>query len=62
MPEAPPGVRVAPPPGCAVKAAPAPNRQDEAVRAGRAPGFVDLGNGVEVRISGRVRAEAVARH
>lgn len=25
------------------------------VRAGRTPGFIDLGNGTEVRVSGRVR-------
>ena len=27
------------------------------VRAGRTPGFIDLGNGTEVRIGGRVRME-----
>lgn len=26
-------------------------------RAGRTPGFIDLGNGTEVRIGGRVRTE-----
>jgi hypothetical protein len=27
------------------------------VRAGRSPGFVDLGNGTEVRVGGRVRMD-----
>lgn len=29
----------------------------QAVRAGRTPGFIDLGNGTEVRISGRARMD-----
>lgn len=31
------------------------------VRAGRRPGFIDLGNGTEVRIGGRVRLDADTR-
>ncbi len=50
----PPGVTTPPRVGCpAVK-----TRDQGALRAGRTPGFVDLGNGTEVRISGRARFEA----
>ena len=56
-----PGVRSALQPGCRPKTLPAPSLQHEALRAGRDPGFLDLGNGVEVRIGGRVRADAVLR-
>ena len=54
-------VRGALQPGCAAAAATAPRPRDEALRAGRTPGFLDLGNGTEIRISGRVRAETVLR-
>jgi hypothetical protein len=56
-----PGVRGALQQGCKPKAVSAPRPQDEALRGGRNPGFVDLGNGVEIRIGGRVRADAVLR-
>ena len=39
----------------------APEPRQEHVRAGKAPGFVDLGNGTEVRISGRVRADSILK-
>jgi hypothetical protein len=31
------------------------------VKAGRQPGFIDLGNGAELRIGGQVDAEALRR-
>ena len=56
-PDLPPGVKVRLPPGC-----------DDPIRTGRFEaekqkslkadqGFIDLGNGTQVRIGGRVRAE-----
>ena len=59
--DAPPGVRVPLPPGCKpagsdwldAKNKPRP------LKARTRPGFVDLGNGTEVRIDGRVRGESV---
>jgi hypothetical protein len=48
----PPGVRMPDRPGCP------PARLPEArPKPGSRPGFVDLGNGTEIRIDGRVRAE-----
>ncbi|KAA2235149.1 hypothetical protein [Salinarimonas soli] len=52
----PPGVTPPQRVGCPA-AAPAANG---GLRPGRTPGFVDLGNGTEVRISGRVRVETGA--
>ena len=49
----PPGVTPPQRVGCPL-AAP---KKEGALRPGRTPGFVDLGNGTEVRISGRVRME-----
>lgn len=56
----PPGVR--PPAGaaCAAKRPAARSAADE-VRAGREPGFVDLGNGSSLRVSGRVRVDVTTR-
>ena len=34
---------------------------DQRLRAGSQPGFIDLGNGTEVRIGGRARVEAEGR-
>ena len=52
--DAPPGVQVADRPGCKPSA---PANAAKAQRPGSQPGFVDLGNGTEVRVSGRVRME-----
>ena len=60
-PEAIRGAKAAAQPGCPTRTRPAPSPQDEAARAGRTPGFVDLGNGVELRVSGRVRADTILR-
>jgi len=61
MPDTPPGVRVQRPTECGD---PFQNRRIEAdrqdtVRASQ--GFIDLGNGTQVRIGGRVRAEVTGR-
>jgi hypothetical protein len=50
----PPGVSAPQRPGCP----PLAPRKAEGLRPGKTPGFVDLGNGTEVRITGRVRVEA----
>ncbi|HEX2137954.1 MAG TPA: hypothetical protein VHG30_19030 [Microvirga sp.] len=34
----------------------------ERLQPGRTPGFIALGNGTEIRIGGRVRFDAIARH
>lgn len=60
VPEAPPGVRVAPPPGCSPPAAGAA-RPEQALRTGRSPGTVVLENGTEIRIGGRVRMDAAGQ-
>ncbi len=52
----PPGVTAPQRVGCP----PLAPRRDEALKPGRTPGFVDLGNGTEVRITGRVRVEGGA--
>ena len=55
-PHLPPGMEVRLPPGCEE---PLPTSRSKGERRGlRAQqGFIDLGNGTQVRISGRVRAE-----
>jgi hypothetical protein len=56
-PHLPPGMEVRLPPGCEE---PLPARGSKAERQGSVKaeqGFIDLGNGTKVRISGRVRAE-----
>jgi hypothetical protein len=61
-PDAPPGVRAQLPPGCQpARSAVRPNSDQSRARAGKTPGFIDLGNGTEVRIEGRVRAETILR-
>ena len=58
--DAPPGVRVQVPPGCEAPKGSVTTKPGQApVKTGREPGFVDLGNGTEVRIGGRVRADTV---
>lgn len=45
-------------PGCGA-ASDQPRRPDdrEALKAGRRPGFIDLGGGAEIRVGGRVRLD-----
>ena len=56
-PHLPPGMEVRLPPGCEepVQAGRAKAEGRDGLRAGQ--GFIDLGNGTQVRISGRVRTE-----
>ncbi|MGY2047562.1 hypothetical protein [Methylobacterium sp. JK268] len=50
--DAPPGVRLPERPGCGGSAP---------LRSGTRPGFVDLGNGTQLRVSGRAAFEAGIR-
>jgi len=61
IPEAAPGIRAQLPPECrnAVQAGRGEAARREALPANQ--GFIDLGNGTQVRIGGRVRVEAGAR-
>ncbi len=56
--EAPPGVRVPDRPGC--KPSLAASSAKKAERQGERSGLINLGNGTEVRVSGRVRIETRA--
>ena len=57
----PPGVRMPEQAGCKARA-PEPSRSvTPRAKGGRAPGFIDLGNGAELRIGGQVDFEAGAR-
>ena len=61
--DAPPGVRVSPPPGCPAATAPAGMRQrDERMPVGRSVGSYTLGDGTEIRVGARVRVDANFRH
>ena len=58
--DVPPGVRVPLAPGCKAALGQATQaREPQQLRTGQRSGFIDLGNGTEVRINGRVRAETV---
>ena len=57
----PPGVRVPERPGCLPRQRSPARDTKPAVKAGRQPGFIDLGNGAELRINGQVDAEALRR-
>jgi hypothetical protein len=60
--EAPPGVRVPEQVGCKpARAAAKTQAEPSGVRSGRHPGWIDLGNGTEVRISGGVGFEGRSR-
>lgn len=61
MPDVPPGVRVQLPPGCKdpIRSGRLEAGRQDSLRANQ--GFIDLGNGTQVRIGGRVRVEAGAR-
>lgn len=61
MPDVPPGVRIQVPPECRGRFESGrleAKRQDS---LGADQGFIDLGNGTQVRIGGRIRAEGTAR-
>jgi hypothetical protein len=53
----PPGVHVPQQVGCKPVRAPPGDKKRPGVRAGREPGFIDLGNGTELRISGEADVE-----
>ena len=57
MPDVPPGLRVQLPPGCdrQERSAAADSPRQSGLRG--ESGFVDMGNGTRVRISGRVRVD-----
>jgi hypothetical protein len=57
MPHLPPGMEVRLPPGCdePLPASRSKGERRDGLRAEQ--GFIDLGNGTQVRISGRVRTE-----
>ncbi len=57
MPDLPSGVQVQLPPGCkdAVRVRKTEAQRQDSLRTNQ--GFIDFGNGTQVRISGRVRAE-----
>ena len=55
----PPGVRVPERAGC--KPPPTTARQRPETKAGRTPGFFDLGNGTQLRIGGSVEVEMRSR-
>jgi hypothetical protein len=61
IPDARPGIRVQLPPECRnlVQSGRAEAERREALRSDR--GFINLGNGTQVRIGGRVRVEAGGR-
>jgi hypothetical protein len=60
--DVPPGVRVTLPQGCKPEKRPDPKPSGvPAVRPGAPPGFIDLGNGSQVRISGQVRMDVRTR-
>ncbi|EIM24741.1 hypothetical protein [Microvirga lotononidis] len=61
MPDLPPGVQVQVPSECRDRLL---DRRAQAERQDSlkaSPGFIDLGNGTQVRIGGRVRAEGMVR-
>ncbi|MGO4526585.1 hypothetical protein AB4097_17185 [Microvirga sp. 2MCAF35] len=61
MPAVPPGVPVQVPPECRdrLQDRRAQEERQDSVRASN--GFIDLGNGTQVRVGGRIRAEAAGR-
>ena len=61
MPDLPPGVQVQVPPECRdrFKDRRVQAEQQDSLKASQ--GFVDMGNGTQVRIGGRVRVEATGR-
>jgi hypothetical protein len=63
VPEAPPGVRVQAPVGCEARVPPPASRPKPGagLKASRQPGFIDLGNGSQLRVGGRVRVDVLTR-
>ena len=61
IPDAPPGVRIQLPPGCEVSARGGTYDGEKPNHVRGNQGFVDLGNGTQIRVNGRVRAEVGVR-
>ena len=59
--EAPPGVRLPERTGCKPPDAARADSKPAPAKTGRAPGFIDLGNGTQVRIGGEVGVEVQNR-
>ncbi len=61
MPDVPPGVRLQVPPECRdrFEVSRSATAKEDSLRANQ--GFIDLGNSTQVRIGGRIRAEAMGR-
>lgn len=61
MPDVPTGVRIQLPPECRdrFESGRLEAKRQDSLRADQ--GFIDLGNGTQVRIGGRIRAEGTAR-
>lgn len=57
----PPGVRVPPAPGCEQGSDRMKQAPSKRPGTGRDAGFVDLGNGSQLRVSGRVRVDVGGR-
>lgn len=56
-PDVPPGVRIQLPPGCSDPVRTGTPKREATERVHAENGFIDLGNGTKVKVSGRVRAE-----
>lgn len=61
MPDVPPGVRIQVPQECRDRFEPGRLEAKRQNSVGADQGFIDLGNGTQVRIGGRIRAEGTAR-
>jgi hypothetical protein len=59
--ELPPGVRMPERPGCPPRPGSSARDIKPTAKSGRQPGFIDLGNGAELRVGGQVDAEAMRR-
>ncbi|MBA1157496.1 hypothetical protein [Microvirga mediterraneensis] len=61
MPNVPPGVQVHVPPECRDRFQERRAQVERQDSLKTSQGFIDLGNGTQVRVGGRVRAEAIGR-
>lgn len=61
MPDVPPGVQVQVPPECRDRFQDRRAQAEKQDSLKASQGFIDLGNGTQVRVGGRVRAEAAGR-
>ena len=59
--EGPPGVRLPERAGCKSPDAARADTKPTLAKTGRAPGFIDLGNGTQVRVGGEVGVEVQSR-